>query len=104
VHSLRDFLEIKVAMPANLSPDGEHVLVLANLSGTMQLYRVPRAGGELEQLTDTGDPVAGSYLPAGGKILLQQDEGGNERLQLSLLDPETRESPRAPGRPSARCA
>jgi len=91
VHSLRDFLEIKVAMPANFSPDGGHVLVLANLSGTMQLYRVARAGGELDQLTDTGDPVAGSYLPAGGKILLQQDVGGNERLQLSLLDPDTRE-------------
>ena len=91
MRSLQDFLEIRVAMAANFSPDGKHLAVLSNLTGTMQLYRVPRAGGELGQLTDSTDPVIGHYLPAGGKILLQADVGGNERLQLSLLDPETRE-------------
>lgn len=91
MRSLQEFLEIRVAMAGNFSPDGGHLLVVSNLTGTMQLYRVPTEGGPLEQLTDTADPVSGSYLPAGGQILLQQDVGGNERLQLSLLDPDTRE-------------
>jgi dipeptidyl aminopeptidase/acylaminoacyl peptidase len=90
--SLQDFLEIRVASPSSFSPDGRHLLVQSNLTGTMQLYRVPIEGGELEQLTDTREPVSGDYLPADGAILLQQDVGGNERLQLSLLDPDTRET------------
>src|SRR3712207_5662286 len=88
---LQDFLEIRVAMPTSFSPDGRHVLVLSNLTGTRQLYRVPVGGGELEQLTDHPHPVYGSYLPGGGRILLQTAVGGNERLQLSLLVPDTRE-------------
>ncbi len=54
----------------------------------MQLYRVPRTGGVLERLTDLAEPVSGSYLPVGNRVLLQRDEGGNERLQLYLLDPD----------------
>ena len=42
----------------------------------MQLYRVPRSGGELVQLTDFDEPVAGQYVPgAGGRILLSIDDG-----------------------------
>jgi dipeptidyl aminopeptidase/acylaminoacyl peptidase len=92
VPTLAQFLEMRTALPTSFSPDGERLLVQSNLTGTMQLYGVPRAGGELEQLTDFTDPVSGAYLPARNQILLQSDVGGNERLQLSLFDPETRES------------
>ena len=86
--SLRDLLELRVAAPADFAEDGETVLVLSNVTGTMQLYRQRRAGGPLEQLTDFAEPVEGSFVPRSGRILLQMDQGGNERHQLYLLDPE----------------
>lgn len=88
--SLQDFLEIRIATPCSFAPDGAHVLVNSNLTGTQQLYRVPVSGGPLEQLTDFAEPVTGWYLRS-GSVLLESDVGGNERLQFSLLDPGTRE-------------
>ncbi len=88
VLSLRELLELRVALPAGFSDDGESVLVLSNRTDTMQLYWIPRAGGELVQLTDFDEPVTGQVVPgAAGRILLSIDEGGNERGQLHLLDP-----------------
>jgi dipeptidyl aminopeptidase/acylaminoacyl peptidase len=81
-------LEIRAAAPANFSPDGTSLLVSSNLTGTMQLYRVPRAGGDLVQLTDFDEPVGGAYLPVGGEIVVTRDEGGNERHQLWLMADE----------------
>jgi dipeptidyl aminopeptidase/acylaminoacyl peptidase len=91
--SLRDLLEARVAVPADVSPDGGTVLVGSNLTGTMQLYRLPVAGGNLEALTDLPEPVTGSFLPDGRRVLLEMDEGGNERTQLYLLDAEPGASP-----------
>ena len=86
--SLRQLLELRVAVPASFSDDGESLLLASNRPGTMQLFRVSRTGGEPEQLTDFEEPVGGRYLPdSGGRILLSIDEGGNERQQLFLLDP-----------------
>ena len=84
VRSLRELLEIRSAVPADA--DATHALVQANLTGTMQLYRVPLAGGELERLTDEAEPVGGQLLPD-GRILATMDAGGNERTQLYLLEP-----------------
>jgi dipeptidyl aminopeptidase/acylaminoacyl peptidase len=94
VLSLRELLELRVALPAGFSDDGESLLLLSNRTGTMQLHRVPRSGGELVQLTDFDEPVAGQYVPgAGGRILLSIDEGGNERGQLHLFDPGVEPQP-----------
>ena len=83
--SLRELLELRVALPAGFSDDGESVLLLSNRAGTMQLYRVPRSGGELVQLTDFDEPVAGQYVPgAGGRILLSIDEG-RKRARASSI-------------------
>jgi dipeptidyl aminopeptidase/acylaminoacyl peptidase len=86
VASLRDLLEARTALPADFSADGEHLLVRSDLTGTMQLYRVGRDSRELEPLTDLPEPVDGRYVPGTDRILLQMDEGGNERAQLYLLD------------------
>ena len=85
--SLRDLLEVRSAVPADLSRDGSWALVRSNLTGTMQLYRAGRDGG-LERLTDLGEPVLGQLVPASERVLVLVDEGGNERHQLFLLDPE----------------
>jgi dipeptidyl aminopeptidase/acylaminoacyl peptidase len=57
--------------------------VAGDLSGTRQLYRLPVDGGGLEQLTSYAEPVDGQLLPD-DRLLLEIDEGGNERKQLYL--------------------
>ncbi len=82
--ALRDYLEIRTAAPSSFSPDGSKVLVQSNLPGTPQLYRVPRQGGPLAQVTALEEPVGGRYLPTTADVLLWMDQGGNERHQLYL--------------------
>ncbi len=82
--NLRDYLEIRSAFPTSLSPDASKVLVLSNLTGTYQAYRVPRRGGPLETVTELDEPVNAWYLPTADEILLTVDSGGNERHQLYL--------------------
>src|SRR3954447_5236468 len=84
---LRALLEMRQASPLQFSDDGARLLVASNIPGTQQLYELPSRGGELRQLTDFGDPVSGQFLPD-GRILLERDEGGNERTQLYLLGEE----------------
>ncbi|MGH3050749.1 MAG: S9 family peptidase [Gaiellaceae bacterium] len=83
--TLRALLELRQAWPISFSPDGGMLLVASDLPGTRQLYRLPVGGGELEQLTDFGEPVEGRLAPD-GRILLAMDAAGNERTQLYLLD------------------
>lgn len=90
--TLRALLALPSALPADVSEDGT-VLVESNRTGTMQLYRTRGDGGELEQLTDLAEPVLGSFVPGAGRIVLEMDEGGNERHQLYLLDPEPGAAP-----------
>ena len=85
--ALSDLLEARIAVPADLSADGETVLVSSNLSGTMQLYRMSSSGGLLERLTALDEPVAGQFVPGGERVLLQMDTAGDERAQLYLLEP-----------------
>ena len=49
---LRTLLELRQAYPLSWSRDGAWLLVASDLSGTRQLYRLPVAGGDLEQLTN----------------------------------------------------
>src|SRR5437868_2229421 len=84
---LRALLEMREASPLQFSDDGARLLVASNIPGTQQLYELPSCGGEVRQLTDYAEPVSGQLLPD-GRILLERDEGGNERTQLYLLGDE----------------
>jgi dipeptidyl aminopeptidase/acylaminoacyl peptidase len=75
---------MRQAVPLSFSPDGSRLLVASNIPGTHQLYVLPSRGGELEQLTHTDEPVEGMFLPD-GRVLVEMDEGGNERAQLYVL-------------------
>jgi dipeptidyl aminopeptidase/acylaminoacyl peptidase len=83
VRDLRTLLELRQAYPLSWSSDGSWLLVASDLSGTRQLYRLPLEGGRLEQLTNYAEPVSGRLLPD-DRLLLEIDEGGNERGQLYL--------------------
>ena len=82
---LRSLLEMRQAVPLSFSDDGTRLLVASNIPGTHQLYALPARGGELEQLTDSPEPVSGLFLPD-GRVLVEIDAGGNERTQLYVLD------------------
>jgi dipeptidyl aminopeptidase/acylaminoacyl peptidase len=77
---LRALLEMRQAVPLSWSPDGSTLLVASNLPGTHQLYTWPG----MTQLTSFDEPVTGQFLPD-GRILVEMDEGGNERTQLHVL-------------------
>jgi dipeptidyl aminopeptidase/acylaminoacyl peptidase len=83
--SLRDLLEVRWALPADVAADGA-VLLQWNRTGTYQLYLARPGADELEQLTDFAEPVVGCFVPGDERVLLSIDEGGNERGQLYLLD------------------
>ncbi|HEY2310638.1 MAG TPA: hypothetical protein VGH46_05945, partial [Gaiellaceae bacterium] len=80
---LRTLLELRQAYPLSWSSDGAWLLVACDLSGTRQLYRLELESGDLEQLTNYAEPVSGQLLPD-DRLLLEIDEGGNERTQLYL--------------------
>jgi dipeptidyl aminopeptidase/acylaminoacyl peptidase len=77
---LRALLEMRQAVPLSWSPDGERLLVLSNAPGTHQVFEWP----SMRQLTDYDEPVSGQFLPD-GRVLVEIDEGGNERTQLHIL-------------------
>jgi dipeptidyl aminopeptidase/acylaminoacyl peptidase len=80
---LRALLEMRQAAPLSFSDDGAQLLVVSDVPGTKQLYVVDGEG--LRQVTDFAEPVSGQFLPD-GRILLEMDQGGNERTQLYVLD------------------
>jgi dipeptidyl aminopeptidase/acylaminoacyl peptidase len=81
---LRALLEARTAEPADVRDDA--VLVRCDLTGSMQLYRVPLAGGELEQLTAFDEPVEGRFVGGSSRVLVEKDDAGNEHTQLYLVD------------------
>jgi hypothetical protein len=83
VADLRTLLELRQAYPLSWSSDGSWLLVASDLSGTRQLYKLSLETGALEQLTNYAEPVEGRLLPD-DRLLLEIDEGGNERTQLYL--------------------
>ncbi|MGH9124123.1 MAG: alpha/beta fold hydrolase [Acidimicrobiales bacterium] len=82
---LTAFLRCSTAAPSNFSADGSKVLIQSTAPGTAQLFTVPTLGGDLRQITDKEDSVAGSYLPVGTDIVAVTAAGGNERSQLYLV-------------------
>ncbi|AHY45470.1 Dipeptidyl aminopeptidase/acylaminoacyl-peptidase [Rubrobacter radiotolerans] len=84
------YLKIRGAYGASYSPDGRRVAFLTSITGVPQLWEVPVEGGWPEQLTFHDERVAGAeYSPVRDEVLYSIDVGGNERMQLHLLDRRT---------------
>jgi len=70
-----------------ISPDGEWVAYVTDLTGTPQLWRVPVAGGASQRLTFDCDRVgAYRFSPDGDRIAYGADTGGNERWQIWAMN------------------
>jgi dipeptidyl aminopeptidase/acylaminoacyl peptidase len=81
---LRALLEARTAEPADVCDDA--VLVRSDLTGSMQLYRLPLDGGELERLTAFDEPVEGRFVGGSSRVLVEKDDRGDEHTQLYLVD------------------
>ena len=68
-------------MPLSFSPDGSELLVSSDIPGSDQLFVWPG----MRQVTFDDEKVTGQFLPD-GRILVERDAGGNERVQLYVGD------------------
>lgn len=92
------FLRVRAPGEASVAPDGT-VFVRDWPDGVSQLYRAEGAiaspGGPMVRLTDFPDGLSGfSIAPDGSRILLLHQVGGNENMQISMLDPDGGDAPK----------
>jgi len=83
------YLKVRGAWGASWSPDGRRVSFLTEITGVPQAWEVASEaeGGWPEQLTFHEERVSGAeYSPVDDRLLFAMDAGGNERLQLFLLE------------------
>jgi dipeptidyl aminopeptidase/acylaminoacyl peptidase len=95
------YLKIRSAWGASWSPDGRKVSFLTEITGVPQVWEVPseaQSPSWPEQLTFYEERVAGAeYSPTEDRLLFGMDAGGNERMQLFVLeDGEVMDLTRAP--------
>ena len=84
---LTRLLEARSAVIADVSADGAEMLVRWDDSGSMQLYRLPVAGGELSRVTSLTEPVAAArYIGGTNDAVVAVDRGGDENYQLWRVD------------------
>jgi dipeptidyl aminopeptidase/acylaminoacyl peptidase len=85
--SLARILDARGAARVALSPDGGTLYYVTDLTGTMQLWRVPTTGGAPLRLTYEADRV-GAYRvsPNGARIAYGADQGGDERWAIWVMN------------------
>ncbi|WP_285104808.1 alpha/beta fold hydrolase [Promicromonospora sp. MEB111] len=71
----------------DVDPEGR-ILAGNDESGSMQLVEIA-SDGTRTQLTALPSRCSGRYVPGMRRVVVQHDNGGDEQMQLSLLDIET---------------
>jgi len=85
--SLIRILDARGASRLALSPDAGTLYYVSDLTGTVQLWSVPVAGGVPRRLSYEADRVgAYSLSPDGARIAYGADEGGDERWALWVMN------------------
>ncbi|HEU4493802.1 MAG TPA: S9 family peptidase [Rubrobacteraceae bacterium] len=84
------YLKIRGAWGPSWSPDGKRLAFVTEITGVPQVWEVSsEAHGPSwpEQLTFYEEPISSAeYSPIRNKLLFGMDSGGNERMQLFLLE------------------
>lgn len=81
------FVHVRSTFAPHFAPDGQHLVVLSNLTGVPQAWQIGLAGEWPEQLTFFDERVGDAvYAPGRQRLLLSTDTGGDEAYQLWLLD------------------
>lgn len=87
--SFERYLNIRSAGSPALSPDGERVAFLTNITGTPQVWMIDAAGGWPHQLTFYEDRVDFiSWSPDGTGMIFGKAKGGDENQQLYWMSPD----------------
>ncbi len=88
---LRQYQSARTAVFHGWAPDGKGLVIATRFGNTMQLHRVYEPGGRREQITFFDEPVTGHTLRAAtdGALLIAMSEGGSERDQVYLFEPQT---------------
>ena len=85
--SLTRILDARGATRVALSPDAGTLYFVTDLTGTVQLWSVPVAGGVPRRLSYEADRVgAYSVAPDGTQIAYGADEGGDERWAIWVMN------------------
>jgi dipeptidyl aminopeptidase/acylaminoacyl peptidase len=83
------YLNIRSASSPALSPKGERVAFLTNITGTPQVWMTGADGGWPEQMTFYSDRVDFiSWSPDGSGLIFAKSKGGDENAQLFWLSPD----------------
>lgn len=82
--SVTDLLDLRSWQAFDIDGDGR-VLAGHDELGTLQLVEIA-PDGTRTPLTDLPSRCTGRYVPGRRQVVVQHDEGGDENMQLSLLD------------------
>lgn len=90
------YLNVRNAYYPAISADGRVLSFITNITGTAQVWQIDQTGGGRplpwpDQVTFTADRVLAvcpSPVPGDGRLLVSQDVGGNENMQLYCFNPE----------------
>ncbi|MGH2411582.1 MAG: S9 family peptidase [Chloroflexota bacterium] len=81
------YLQVRSASGVTFSADGKTIAFLTDITGVPQVWSVPVAGGWPHQRTFSAERVASAHhAPVGDRLLFEMDTGGDERLQLYVLE------------------
>jgi dipeptidyl aminopeptidase/acylaminoacyl peptidase len=93
--SLTRILDARGAARLALSPDAATLYFVSDLTGTVQLWSVPVAGGVPRRLSYEADRVGAYSLSADGRrIAYGADEGGDERWAVWVMNADGTEARR----------
>jgi dipeptidyl aminopeptidase/acylaminoacyl peptidase len=83
------YLNIRSASSPSLSPQGDRIAFLTNITGTPQVWMISAEGGWPDQLTFYPDRVDFvRWSPDGSGLVFSKSIGGNENAQLYWLSPD----------------
>lgn len=73
---------------ANLSPDGETIAFTWGVTGESELWVMPAAGGQAQQITFETGIFAPIWTPDGSRLFYAADRDGNEQPAYFALTPD----------------
>lgn len=87
-YTIEQMMDNESISGGSFSPDNSKILVSSNRSGIYNMYRIPRAGGEMTPITqsDSSSVFAISYFPKDERILFEMDGNGDEIYHLYVRD------------------
>jgi dipeptidyl aminopeptidase/acylaminoacyl peptidase len=81
-----DLIFTRQVSSAAWSPDGKDIVLSTNLTGRMNLWKVPVAGGWPIQLVQSDErEIQADWSPDGQSVAYAQDSGGNEQYQIFIV-------------------